>query len=170
MTYRRKSSSPQWIEVSRNTHLDDSDQCDQRCDGSTDYDKDNNDVAVLIHDDTLSPGDPVFKIGYLDRLQSMTPSDRVLKIEATLLSLQAGGDHAAIAFAHKTKFYVSEESLARDSDVFENVALLKHFSESFSNSQRLRRMSAISELVSEDTEGNVDHSSSGLVDQSRGGV
>ena len=138
-TFRRTSSNREWIEVSRNGEtLDESDRCDVRCEGNSNYA--DNDVAVLIHDDTLSPGDSVFKIGYLDRMQSMTPADRTLKIDATLLSLQAGGDHAAIAFAHKTEFHVSEESLAKDSDVFENVALLRKFSDSYSNSQRLRAM------------------------------
>ena len=66
-TFRRTSSNREWIEVSRNGEtLDESDRCDVRCEGNSNYA--DNDVAVLIHDDTLTPGDSVFKIGYLDRM------------------------------------------------------------------------------------------------------
>ena len=108
----------------------------------------------------------------------MTPADRTLKIDATLLSLQAGGDHAAIAFAHKTEFHVSEESLAKDSDVFENVALLRKFSDSYSNSQRLRAMLLLKNADDDmdladdgmDSRSSMDSSVSGLVDQTDGSV
>lgn len=82
------------------------------------------DIFQLVHEDTFT-GRKVFKIGYLDRMQSMTPEDRLLKIDATLMSLQAGGDHAAMAWAYRTENPSSQgESDVFETDVVKNFAIL----------------------------------------------
>ena len=108
-------------------------------------------------------------------MQSMTPADRI-QIDATLLSLPEEIT-PAIAFI-QTEFHVSEDSLAKDSDVFVNVALLRIFSDSFSHSQSLRAMLLLKNADNDmdladdgmDSRSSMDSSVSGLVDQTDGSV
>jgi len=103
VTFQRTLESSTWNQVERND-LNKSDPCvSQQCEVHETEDQ-GSDIDILIDDEkTFEIGHGVFKIGYLDRFQSMTESGREVVISSTLMSLQAGGDHAAMAWVFKTQ-------------------------------------------------------------------
>jgi len=115
-SFTRDHDSTEWTEVPGQNKVPNPARVGQPVCESFDGETTSHDASQLIHEDTFT-GRKVFNIGYLDRMQSMTPGDRAIKIHATLMSLQAGGDHAAMAWAYRT-----ETSSEEDGDVFATAA------------------------------------------------
>lgn len=99
----------------------------------------NTEIDSLVNERTFTgSSSSVHSIGYLDRMQSMIAADRKLVIQETLMSLQAGGDHAAMAWTYA----LADPSAQVPNDVFirDSIALTD-LANAFERSQSARRES-----------------------------